>query len=281
VLFIGNPYHVFLLDAVPEITCSVYHCSDDFPALFAGNLREEVTRREQELIQRADLVVCSHPKLVRKCQALRDDVCYLQHAVDERFLRPTEASSTIQCPSEMAEIPQPRVGFVGSVDATIDFPLLTKVAEDCANLSFVLVGPTDDAHRGQLGALAALPNVHWLGPKPWAELPGYLWSFDAAIIPFVMTDFTAAGSPLKQFEYLAAGLPIVSTKLQFADAIRPHVRIAETPEQFAQQLRQACRETGDPEMVRSRMRTIQTGYTWDIRAEELSELIASRIGRSS
>jgi len=259
----------------------LYHCSDNFPALFAGGLREKVEQRETELIRRADLVVCSHPKLVQKCIAMRDDVCYLEHAVDERFLRPTESVCSNQCPSDMTNIPHPRIGFVGSIDATVDFELLTKVAGDNTDLNFVLIGPTDDAHRGQLEALTTLPNVHWLATKPWADLPGYLWNLDVAIIPFAMTDFTAAGSPLKQFEYLAAGLPIVSTRLKFADAIRPHIRIGETPEQFGKQLREACDETNHSSKVRERIRTIETGYTWGIRAEELSQQIASRIGVSS
>jgi UDP-galactopyranose mutase len=281
VLFIGNPWNVFLLDAFPEAACTLYHCSDNFPALFAGGLREKVERRETELIQRADVVVCSHPRLVQKCVAMRDDVCYLEHAVDERFLRPMENFCSNQGPSDMTNIPHPRVGFVGSLDATVNFELLAKVAGDSADLNFVLIGPTDDAHRGPLEALTTLPNVHWLATKPWADLPGYLWNFDVAIIPFAMTNFTAAGSPLKQFEYLAAGLPIVSTRLEFADAIRPHIRIAETPEQFGEQLRDACSEANDSSKARERIRTIETGYTWGIRTEELSQQIVSRIGVSS
>lgn len=278
ILFIGNPWNVFLLDAFPERKCSIYHCSDDFPSLFGGGLGEKIAEREEKLIRSVDLVACSHPRLVRKCQALRDgDVHYLQHAVDTRFLRPDANFAEAQCPPDMAQIPRPRIGFVGSLDATIDFPLLRQVAVDCPDLSFVLVGAADEAHRPAVEDLVSLPSVHWLGRKPWADLPGYLWNFDVALIPFAMTDFTAAGSPLKQFEYLAAGLPIVSTNLDFADALRPHIRIAERPEEFAGAVREACREAHDPAAIRERKRVIQEGYTWDHRAEELSELIASRM----
>lgn len=273
VLFVGNPYNVFLLDGFSNAACTVYHCSDNFPVMFAGGLRETIARREAELVRRVDLVVCSHPYLVRKCENLGGNVRYLQHAVDERFVRPAEGDPCVSRPPELANLDGPLVGFVGSIDATIDFPLLAEVARIRPQMHFVLVGQSDADHQPQLQVLTALPNVHWLGRKPWAELPAYLWSFDIGIIPFALTDFTAGGSPLKLFEYLAAGLPVVATELEFADELRPLIRTVNGAGEFAAALDAACAVCDRASDRRTRVQAVERMYTWDARARELSELI--------
>ncbi|MGL5095971.1 MAG: glycosyltransferase family protein, partial [Planctomycetia bacterium] len=55
-------------------------------------------------------------------------------------------------------------------------------------------------------------NLHFLGPRPYAAVPAYLWNADAAMIPFRRNDPQVDGvSPLKLFQYLACGLPTAST----------------------------------------------------------------------
>jgi glycosyltransferase involved in cell wall biosynthesis len=71
--------------------------------------------------------------------------------------------------------------------------------------------------------LAALDNVHLLGPRPYAELPACLRGLDVALLPLRLNDYTRAMFPMKFFEYLAAGRPVVATAI---DALQPFRDVA-------------------------------------------------------
>ncbi len=267
VLFLGNPWHVFLLDAFPQAVCTVYHCSDDFPAIFTGDFRRRFEAREQELIRRADLVVCSHPALVEKCRRYSDRVHYLEHAVDERFFRP---AGEVACPEDLAEIPAPRVGFVGSLDAGLDYGLLGEAVRATPELSWVLIGPVKPEQEAEVEALAALPNVGHLGPRPWSSLPGYLWNMQVGVIPYRASSFSQARSPLKLYEYLAAGMRVVVTGAVVGGDLAEHVAVASTAEEFAAMTARAAGLPGRAEVAE----LLRERYTWGRRAEELGRLIA-------
>jgi glycosyltransferase involved in cell wall biosynthesis len=271
ILFLGNPWHVFLLDAFPEAACTVYHCSDNFPAMFHGEFRRRFEEREQELIRRADLVVCSHPSLVEKCRQYSDRVHYLEHAVDERFFRPEDGAGP--CPADLSPAPRPRAGFLGSLDHLLDYDLLERVAAQNPGLSLVLIGPVAAGVAEAVGRLAARDNVYLLGPRPWAALPGYLWHLDAGLMPWVRSEWMQGASPLKLFEYLAAGLPVVSTPLQVAERVAPFVRWADTPEEFAAGILREAAGTAEGTDRRAQLAVVREHYTWSQRAEEFSSLV--------
>ena len=64
------------------------------------------------------------------------------------------------------------------------------------------------------------PNIHYLGMKPYDELPAYLAGWDVALLPFARNEATRFISPTKTPEYLAAGRPVVSTSIR--DVVRPY-----------------------------------------------------------
>ncbi len=270
ILFLGNAWHVFLLDAFPEAACTLYHCSDNFPAMFEGEFRRRFEEREQEMIRRVDLVVCSHPTLVERCRQYSERVHYLEHAVDERFFRP---EGEVPCPADLADIPRPRVGFVGSLDGGIDYDLLYAAAQELPDLSWVLIGPVQPQAAEALAPVCALPNVWHLGPRPWEHLPQYLWNLDVGIIPYRASAMSEARCPLKLYEYLAAGLPVVSTPLEVAGQSGRFVRLAVGPDDFSQMLERALQE--GPAERAERVRYAEDDCTWQRRAEDLSEMMAA------
>jgi glycosyltransferase involved in cell wall biosynthesis len=83
-----------------------------------------------------------------------------------------------------------------------------------------------------LAPYRALPNMHFLGRKPYADLPGYCKEFDVGLVPFKINELTKAVNPIKLREYLAAGLPVVSTPLPEARLLGNLVEVADTPQDF-------------------------------------------------
>ena len=64
-----------------------------------------------------------------------------------------------------------------------------------------------------MSALAAEPNIHLLGARPYEQLPSVLRGADAGLIPYALNQLTDSIFPMKVYEYLAAGLPVMATPL--------------------------------------------------------------------
>ncbi|MFD0656397.1 glycosyltransferase [Thermocatellispora tengchongensis] len=164
-------------------------------------------------------------------------------------------------------------GFVGHVNARIDLGLLERVA--AAGHPLVIVGPASrDFAGGRFAELCALPNVHWVGRKPYVELPSYLRAIDVGLTPYADTAFNRASFPLKTLEYLAAGRAAVTTALPAAEwlAAGPLLRIAATPEDFA---RAAGEELARPRTgeLYARRRAFAAEHDWNRRLATLAGLI--------
>ena len=118
------------------------------------------------------------------------------------------------------------------IDERLDLALLTAVAAARRNWSFVMVGPVVKVDPA---LLPQAPNIHWLGKRDYAELPGYMAGWNVALMPFALNAATRFISPTKTPEYLSAGLPVVSTPVR--DVVRSYgglagVHIAEGAEAF-------------------------------------------------
>ena len=184
--------------------------------------------------------------------------------------------SPLAIPSDLAALPGPILGYYGVVDERLDYDLIAALADDHAETggSVVLVGPMIKVDPATLPQRA---NLHYLGQRAYAELPGYLKGFDVCLMPWALNDATRTISPTKTLEYMAAGKPIVSTRVR--DVVRDHgdlVMLADDARDFAQLARvAAARFAADPsrsevEQARARERG------WDATAQAMRDLIAAR-----
>jgi glycosyltransferase involved in cell wall biosynthesis len=161
---------------------------------------------EAELCRTADLVLASAEDLAERCRRYRADVVYVPHGVDHaHFARALEPG---ELPADLRDIPGPRIGFFGLIHEWVDLDLIGQLAETLP-YSFVLIGDSNQ----NLEPLLRRANVHHLGRKPYTVLPDYCRGFDAAIVPFRISELTLSVNPIKLREYAAAGLPIVASNL--------------------------------------------------------------------
>jgi UDP-galactopyranose mutase len=136
-------------------------------------------------------------------------------------------------PVDQREIPHPRIGYAGVIDERVDLALIAEIARTRSDWHLVMIGPVAKIPED---SLPRQHNIHYLGLKPYADLPAYFSGWDAAMLPFALNDATRFISPTKTPEYLAAGLPVISTAIR--DVVRPYgelglVHIAANAEQFA------------------------------------------------
>jgi glycosyltransferase involved in cell wall biosynthesis len=217
-------------------------------------------------LKRADLVLAVSEHLVSRCQSAGRCALF-PHAVDfEHFAK---ASTTLPHP-DLQQIPGPRIGFFGLLYEKIDYELLTKIANRFTEASLVLIGPIDYCPE----SIKALPNVHLLGPKPYAELPKWLAGLDVLLLPYVMDEMIRQSNPLKLRECLATGKPTVSVEVPEARDHEPHIRVAETHEEFLRALEDALNEPPESSQRGQRQEKVRF-QTWDNRARQLAEYITS------
>ena len=184
-------------------------------------------------------------------------------------------SSVTEPARELASLPRPVLGFAGNLTSEkVDFDLLSALADSHPEWTFALVGPATREARPRAEALAARPNVHWLGHRPYDDLPAYVAAFDVGLIPYRATAYTRNCSPLKVFEYLAAGMPVVAAGLPELVGMEPDVVVADGARAFAVAVERALvAEPAGPE----RRRELARGNTWDARTERLLGLVKGRL----
>lgn len=193
----------------------IYYCVDEYTA-FTG-VSDGLKQIEDDLFRRADAVVVSAERLFESKKHLNSNTHIIRHGTDWRHFR-TAVDGKLTVPADIADLPRPIIGFHGLLADWVDYELIKKTAENFKEGSVVLIGKVAVDAEQKIKILDAVPNVHMLGRKPYAELPAYCKAFDVALNPFEISELTLAANPLKVREYLAAGLAVVSTDI-------PEVRI--------------------------------------------------------
>jgi glycosyltransferase involved in cell wall biosynthesis len=243
---------------------SVYDVTDDW-LLIPVPPRERDRRRRLEAVAMRDadrVVVCS-PGLARTRGAVRPTTL-IPNGVDVgHFTRPRPRP---------ADLPAaPLAVYVGTLhDERIDVDLVAELAARLPGLSVALVGP-DVLGPASRRRLAAHANVRLLGPRPYAQVPGYLQHADVVIVPHRVTPFTESLDPIKAYECLAVGRPTVATPVAgFRTLSSP---VASVPrEEFTARVEQAL------EASRIAAAFPADDLSWDDRCRRFEAVLATTRG---
>jgi glycosyltransferase involved in cell wall biosynthesis len=175
-------------------------------------------------------------------------------------------------------LPRPRLGFYGVIDERFDTQLLARAAEMRPDWQFIMIGPVVKISPEEL---PARPNIHYLGPKTYAELPRYLSGWDVALMPFAMNESTEFISPTKTPEYLASGRPVVSTPVR--DVVRHYgrlqgVRIAADAHSFVAACEELLdlRRRGESDWL-AEADLLLSASSWEITQARMAGLIAEAL----
>lgn len=236
-----------------------YDCLDDV-SLYAGHASPvRFDGYEQRLLDKSDVVVTTAAKLEARLRAKTSKPVHrIPNGVDYEWFRTCADAS--RRPVDLATVPRPLVGYIGSVAGWLDYELIVAVARLLPEVSFVFVGPAE--HEGRVQQLCRSPNIFWLGKKPYDTVPGYVNAFDVCTIPFRRGAIAETTNPVKVFEYFALGKAVVSTPLyelhEYEEA--GLVLFGDSAETFADAVRRALEE-GDNERQTRRME-IAAAHSW-------------------
>jgi teichuronic acid biosynthesis glycosyltransferase TuaH len=264
------------LDIVPA-RLRVLYGTDDFVAgaELMDVSRTWLTGLEGGQLRAADVVVAVSDELAGRWRPQCGSVTVIENGCDvDLFARADDVP-----PPDDVRLPRPVAGFVGHLSDRIDLDLLEAVA--ATGHSLLLVGPRQSTFAvSRVASLLDRPNVQWVGPKAFEQLPAYVGQMDVGLVPYADTAFNRASFPLKTLEYLAAGRACVVTDLPAMRRLGDAVEVASTPVSYAQAVSRALTAGPDPSAA-ARRRTVAAGHTWDARAAELAELLGLADGRRS
>jgi glycosyltransferase involved in cell wall biosynthesis len=147
------------------------------------------------------------------------------------------------CPADLSAVPHPRIGYVGRLNPKLDFAAIAATASRHPDWHWVLIGdavmdPANSFYPGVANAWETcrqLPNIHFLGPKPFREVSTYLEHMDVNTICYRLDAgaWTTAAYPFKIHECLAAGRAVVCAAMP--EVRRRHADVidfATTPEEW-------------------------------------------------
>lgn len=258
----------------------VYHVYDLYDHM--PGWQSEWGAWEQALLRRANLVFCPSTMLADAlCEKVTRKVEILPNAADVgAFFRAAEQGAA--APSDLARIPHPRIGWVGSVHPQIDYALIATLARRRPNWQFVFVGNKVRFAESEIEQeyldCERLNNVHFLGYKHRDDVPPYVLNMDVNIMCYRMSDsnWVQFAYPLKLHEYLASGKPVVSANLKMLQVHADVLRFATGADEWESAIDEALTRGGVG--TRERRVAVAGEHSWDSRAALLQRWL---VGLSS
>ena len=274
ILWIAIPTAADMIGTLDE-SAVVYHVSDKYDANTMDHATDPalIRRLHEQAIDAADLIFYSGRKLFSEAKRGCERSHLLEQGVDYDHWR--RVRETPVAP-EIAQIPRPRIGYFGAIEPwLVDQELIKRASRERPEWHWIFIG---NKSRGL--EIEDLPNVHFLPPVPYADLPGYAAGFDVCVLPWeTEQSFTSYGSAIKVREYLATGKPVVISPLPEYEPMREVLRIARTRDDFLRLVEEALHEN-DAAAVARRQASVASG-TWDARAEWVSGLIEQVLAADS
>ena len=272
-----------------------------YPSNFFGRLKEEmfcydtadehwkhneahVKGRVEELVQndmdntiKANVVFVNSEKLFNEKKRIGSSIYLLTNGVDFDLFQ-EKLKDNVSVPDDIRSIKKPIIGIIASLlDEKHDLELLLKIVTDKPQWSLAIIGPKSVNLQGKIVQLRNMKNVHFLGPKPYDQLPLYIHHFDVCANFYKTIDINDTGTSIKLLNYMAVGKPIVSTNAGGANIFSEVIDIAEDTQGFISLIQKSI--TDDSPIRAERSKYIAEQNSWRHKAQYAWEILSSNLAR--
>ena len=214
-------------------------------------------------LEEADFISANSPETTNWFKQKRPDARHISNGVDKKVFSPHGA---YEFPSDMKSLAGPIVGYAGKMQEMFDVDLMSHIVHQLPDVNFVFIG--QELNSSWVKPLWQYPNAHYLGDKPYEQLPNYLAAFDVCIIPYNQ-ERQHGVDPIKFYEYLSMGKPVVTTNIGGVSVFRdfPQVRILENAGEFLEAVRYFVDAIREGRGVA--ISELPEAYTWEAKANEI------------
>jgi glycosyltransferase involved in cell wall biosynthesis len=169
-------------------------------------------------------------------------------------------------PSDLVNIPRPRLGYMGPADRRLDLRALSEVLEARPEWHFL-----------HFGASKCLPlkNVHVLAWRTPEKLSEIVAGLDLGFMPYARDDNKNLHCmPLKLFDYFALGKPVVSTRILNLLEFSETIYFGDNADELCRAIQMALDEPPDSPLKSKRI-AIGKENSIETLAKVLAEVLAS------
>lgn len=274
VLFLWNPLSTGVIGNLEE-KLIVFDALDNWTKHPEMKDRKGWIKKGYEIIkEKADIIFTNSEETQKLLENSKTHPILISNGVDAEFFQQIKEN----IPEDIKTIPRPIIGYAGKIAKRIDVNLLSFLASNLAQMSFVLIGQFLD--KKWVAPLFKFKNIHFLGDKHYTQLPYYLKSFDICIIPHNIKSLESGGDPIKLYEYLAVGKPVVTTHIGGVDVFKDVITIANTKEEFLEGIIYWLKKIKENKTLSENLRNSLTeSCSWGYKADTMINCILERINK--
>jgi teichuronic acid biosynthesis glycosyltransferase TuaH len=243
-LVMTYPHYLYLHDQLrPDI--SLYYNIDDY-ALYWPGAADQIRSLERAMVCAADVTVCVSKLRADELRAVIPEavgrIHHVPHGAPTSFLASQPLTRPGRAPADLAHLPRPYLGYIGSLENRVDWELLNRISTTFKAASIVVVGrvcePVDEPWWNECERFLSQPNVHAIGWRSQEALASYYQAFDVSLIPYLMDHpFNRVCNPTKIMDAMGSGRPIVATALPECRLHTERFHVAENRDEFVEAIR--------------------------------------------
>lgn len=142
------------------------------------------------------------------------------YTLPDGYSWPISTGDRVVLKGKLKDKKKPIALYTGHLYEGRGIELIIKLAQECKNIDFVLVGGNPKDVEKYKNISKDIINIEFLGFVPPSQIFSYQKRADVLLMPYADKVFVPGGmntakyaSPLKMFEYMSSGVPIVSSNL--------------------------------------------------------------------
>jgi teichuronic acid biosynthesis glycosyltransferase TuaH len=251
-LVMTYPHYLHLRElADPDV--SIYYCIDDF-SLYWPRKAECIRALELDIVRAADATVCVSRLRTEELRSLipaaASRIHHIPHGAPTPFISEHPLMRPAESPMDLAHLPRPYLGYVGSLEDRVDWELMDQISRTFADASIVVVGrmkePVPEPWWESCARFLSRPNVHAMGWRPQQDLARYYQAFDVTLIPYRIDHaFNRVCNPTKIMDAMGSGRPIVAMAIPECRLHAERFHVVENAEEFTSAVRQILDQESD------------------------------------
>ncbi len=239
----------------------IYDCMDNYVALEPDDkLKQQIAVYENELLQRADLVLVSSLKLKKLVESSKacSNVVLVRNGYNNSNIYKIKPATIKN---------QYKIGYIGTISSWMNFELLNNCVKRFDNISFHLLGPAPGYET------KATEKIIFEGMIEHSLLYCKIQDYDCLIMPFVLNDIILAVDPVKLYEYISFGKCIISVYYNEIARFSDYVYFYHNEEEFFDLINELS-EKGFPSKYNEEQQCDFLGNnSWEIRGKTVDESI--------